>query len=158
SAYLDRAQIAMRQSRFSAAESDLLSVIASYPDNFLALEQLAVVYQRQRRLPEAAMVLENARQAVPYRRCAFSANLAVVQVLGGRREQAREILESARELVGSELNAVCPLVLFHLGTLYLEDGETEKARQAYRDYLDVTARATDQENLSRREIALQRVN
>jgi len=152
-AFIDRATIATREGRFADAERDLQRVVAAQPDNPGAYERLALVFERQKRLDEAAEVLTRGRDNVPYRRCAFTTNLAVVYYLAGRKAEALGELQSASSLVGRETTPACEMASFHLGSLLLELGRRDEAQEALRRYLDVSERRRDRQSLERREQA-----
>ena len=141
--YVQRAEIALLERRFPEAESDLLTVLRRYPDNFAAYERLAICYEQQRRFDEALDLLRTARNKIPYRRCALTDKLAVVLVQAGRREEALSELESARSLVAAERNDYCQMALFHLGQLYWENSRLREARNVWAEFLDLTATNPD---------------
>ena len=155
SAYFDRARIAELQGRLADAEHDLSWVLSHQPDNFNAYEQLARVLQAQGRVGAAIELLERGREQVPYRRCAFTSNLAVLLYLSGDKGRALAELEAARALAGTEQNAACQLALFHLASLYQELGRNRQALGALRDYLEISATARDPQNQRARGLARQ---
>ena len=157
SALLDRARIARVQGRLGAAENDLRLILADQPRNSIAYEQLARVYQLQGRIGAAIALLETARVQVPYHRCAFSSNLAVLFYLAGDKSRALAELEAARPLVGAEQSTACQLVPFHLSSLLMEMGRRAEARSALEQYLEVSARARDPDNQRARAVARQRL-
>jgi tetratricopeptide (TPR) repeat protein len=156
SGFLTRAEIALRQARFAEAEADLLRVLAAQPDNPVAYERLALAYQAQGRLPDAEATLRQAGDRVPYRRCAFGSNLAVVLYLAGRKADALSELERIRALTGTEANAGCRMALVRLGTIYGELGRDADAARAFAEYLEKSAPFDDPETRATREMVQRR--
>ena len=74
-------------------------------------------------------------------------------VLAGQKAQAQAQLEAARPWTTQEPTPACHLVLFHLGSLYLEQGRRAEAQDAFASYLQVSARDRDAESQSRRQRA-----
>jgi tetratricopeptide (TPR) repeat protein len=152
-AIVTRADLAIKQGRFAEAESDLLLALEANPTNVAAYERLTLVYQQTDRVAEAIELLQQARIVVPYRRCAFTSNLAVLHYLQGDRERARVELETILPLVDDETNTPCRVGLFHLGTLYTELGLHEEARTVLARFLALTANVQDAKTRTFRERA-----
>jgi hypothetical protein len=157
SGFFTRAEVAFRQGRFPEAEADLQKVLAAQPDNPLAYERLALVYQVQGRLADAEATLRLGGDRVPYRRCAFGSNLAVVVYLAGRKADAVAELERVRPLTGIEASASCRMVLVRLGTIYGERGREADAQRAFEDYLKLSAPFDDAETRATREMVRRRL-
>jgi len=151
SGFLTRAEIAMRQRRFPEAEGDLLKVLADQPDNPLAYERLALCYQGQGRLADAEATLRKGREWVPYRRCAFGSNLAVILYLAGRKAEALSELENVRALTAGEPSSTCRMSLVRLGSIYVELGRDGDAASAFADYLRLSAPFDDAETRAMRQ-------
>lgn len=151
SGFLTRAEIAMRQRRFPEAEGDLLKVLAAQPDNPLAYERLALCYQGQGRLADAEATLRRGREWVPYRRCAFGSNLAVILYLAGRKAEALSELEKVRALTAGEPSSTCRMSLVRLGSIYAELGRDGDAARAFEDYLRLSAPFDDTETRAMRQ-------
>jgi len=150
SGFLTRAEIAVRQKRFEAAEADLQTVLAEQPDNPLAYERLAFAYQAQGRWADAEAALRKGREWIPYRRCAFGSNLAVILYQAGRKAEALSELEQARALAASEPTPACRAGLVRLGALYAEMGRRADAARVFADYLRVSAPFDDPETRATR--------
>ncbi len=150
SAYLLRAEMATEEGRFADAEADLKLVLRNFPDHDQAYERLAVCYERQRRLDDAEKILREARDKVPHRKCTFTDMLAVVLYQAGRKLDALAELESVRALVPSEYHPASRLVLYRLGTLYLELGRKPDAAGAFREFMERTKGLQDPVTLSTR--------
>ncbi len=134
-AVLAEARLALLDGRYGAAEAGLRRLIAAQPRNALAYESLAVAFQATGRLDAAAEALTAGAASVPYRRCAFASNLAVVRRLQGRVADSRHALESVRDLVGREPTSACRLVPFHLAALAAEGGDEAKLRTLLDEFL-----------------------
>jgi protein O-mannosyl-transferase len=154
--FLTRADVALRQGRFPEAEADLHRVLAAQPDNPLAYERLALVYQAQGRLADAEATLREGSDRVPYRRCAFGSNLAVVVYLAGRKADALAELERVRPLMGTESSAACRMALVRLGTIYGEMGREADAQRAFEEYLQRSGPFDDPETRATREMVQRR--
>ncbi len=160
-AYLQRAEIAMKEAGLApdpaargrllaAAEADLRLVLSDQPDNRLAYERLAVVYQEQGRLDAAGELLRTAREKIPHMKAAFTDSLAVVLYQQGRKAEALAELEGARALAAREYGTGASSLLFHLGTLYAELGRGADARAALEEFLALSARDTGRETAAQR--------
>lgn len=143
-AHLVRAEIAARENRLEDAQADLELVLSQQPQNTLAYERLAAVYQLGGRMDEAAALLEQARTSVPYWYCGFTANLALVYYLQGDKASALAELETLPALVEQEYSPSCRIGLFHLGQLYREMGREEEGRAALEQFLAVTTTFHDE--------------
>ena len=157
SGFFTRAEVALRQRRFPEAEADLRRVMAAQPDNPLVYERLALCYQAQGRLSDAEAALRQGAERVPYRRCAFGSNLAVVIYLAGRKAEALAELEAVRPLAGIEPSASCRMVPVRLGMLYEELGRKADALRAFEDYLRISAPFDDPETRAARETVRRRL-
>lgn len=156
-ALLARADLALAGGDLAAAENDLQRVLAGDPERAAAYERLARVYTRAGRLAAAAGVLEGARQRLPQRRCALTANLAVVLYLQGDRRRALAELEAVQPLIRSELGPVCASVAFRLGQLYAELGRDDEARRAFAEYLGSSRAYHDADSREFRGVAAEAV-
>jgi protein O-mannosyl-transferase len=152
-ALITRADIATGEGRFPEAAKDLELVLSDQPENTLAYERLAIVYQKSGRFDDAATLLRKARERVPYWRCAFTTNLAVVLYLSGKKQEALRELESLRDQVTTEYSSTCRMGLFHLGQLYREQGRAAEARSAFQEFLASTQTIHDKQILKLRTIA-----
>jgi tetratricopeptide (TPR) repeat protein len=138
SAYRGRAEINVQEKRFAEAESDLRTVLKAYPDSFQAWERLAVCYERQGRLEDAAKALREGRAKVPAKQCTLTEMLSVVLYRAGRKDEAVSELESVRGKVRGEYDPSARMVLYRLGLLYEEAGKKDEAGSAFREYLELT--------------------
>ncbi len=150
---LARSEIYLRRGSLREAAVDLNLVIRGSPDNVRAYEQLALVYQQAGSLQDAARVLMLGRQQVAHHRCEFTVNLAVLQYLGGQKQEALEGLESIRGEAQTKPTPGCRLGLFRLGQLYIESGREQEGRELIRDYLAATQSYNDEVTLKYRASA-----
>lgn len=143
-ALLARADISAQENRLEDAQADLELVLSQQPQNTLAYERLALVYQRAGRLEEAAALLTHARTAVPYWHCGFTSNLAVVYYLQGDKARALAELETVPAFVEQEYSPSCRIGLYHLGELYREMGRESEGRATLQQFLAVTSTFYDE--------------
>ena len=142
-AYINRAELSIRQRRFDDAVHDALRVLARYPDHTRAYERLALAREGQGRLEEAADALREARRRVPTRTALFTDKLAVILVKQGKKSEALAELESVRRQAETDFAPGSRLVLFHLGLLYHEQGRSAEAAAALRRFLELTENTSD---------------
>jgi tetratricopeptide (TPR) repeat protein len=141
---MGRAEAFTELQRYPEAERDLLDVIqnrvgpTSAYTVYQAYERLAICYQRQAKLNEAANLLVEGRKKLPQYSGAMSAKLSVIMASGGKKEEAVAQLEAAKQYARRELLPESRAVFFNLGRLYSELGKTQEARAALREYLALT--------------------
>jgi tetratricopeptide (TPR) repeat protein len=163
-ARLERADIAARQGRTEQARQDLEVVIALSPADIddesradldaqqqRAFERLALSYMQEEDGETAVMILENARRQLPQLACTFTTNLAVTLYLSGQKERALSELESVQDRVELEYTPLCKMSLFYLGQLYLELGQTAKARTSFIEFLAASDTFYDSQTVNLRE-------
>jgi tetratricopeptide (TPR) repeat protein len=97
--------VALAEKRYADAAKDLELVKQQQPGNFLVYDRLAVAYQGGGDLAAAERVLREARERIPYRRAAYTDNLAVVLVLTQRPGEALTELEAVRETARREIGS-----------------------------------------------------
>ena len=149
-----RAEVLLRLREYKLAEADCKRLLDSQPDNFRALERLAIAYERQGRHDEAAETLRNARQKVPYRYAVFSDSLSVVLYNQGKKDEALRELEGAREAAERDFTPGSRLALFHLGALYDEMGRRADAVQVLNRFMELTESSSDPNVLAGRRRAV----
>jgi tetratricopeptide (TPR) repeat protein len=152
-AYINRAELALREKRFDDAADDCLRVLERYPDNVRAFERLAIAREGQGRLDEAADVCRTARQRAPYRNAVFTDKLAVILVKQGKKAEALAELESVRQQAERDYSPGSRMVLFHLGVLYHESGRSGEAAPALRRFLELTEGTAEPNLVSSRQRA-----
>ena len=144
--YMARADLYMKQNRFRDALVSAREALDAAPDSgiaYAAYERLAVAHEKLAELDEAARVLREARERVPYRRAAFTDWLAVILYKQGDRAAAMAELEGARAAAETEFSPPSRLVLFHLGMLYHEMGRQPEGTATLRRFLELTKGASD---------------
>jgi len=130
-AFLQRADLAMRQGRLADAERDLTLVQRHLPADPRPYRRLAQLQQATGRSAEAQHTLRQGRRQAPQRWCAMSADLAVLLYLANDRAAALEELEACRSRLDQEPTAPCLRGLLRLASLYREQGREEAARGAF---------------------------
>ncbi len=164
--YLGRGRSLIELKRFEEGERDLRVILSKpaeqAPSNtlYLAYEALAVSYERQGKIAEAAKTLEEARARLPQYRAAFTEKLAVILYQAGKKQEAYAELKSVRAQAGQETLPESRLVFFRIGLLAAELGQTGEARAAFQEYLAQTKNMQDPEFTQSRaesEAALRRL-
>ncbi|MBL0922289.1 MAG: tetratricopeptide repeat protein [Phycisphaerales bacterium] len=153
SALLDRALLSLHEGRVEEAEADLRRVLANFPDNPRAWEFLPDALALQGRTDEAIDAIREAREKTTGYRAAFTGKLAVFLYHAGRKGEIASELEAVRDLAAAEDSPAAALTQFHLGNLYAEQGRAAEAADAFRRYLDLSARFTDEQSAAAREHA-----
>jgi tetratricopeptide (TPR) repeat protein len=97
-----------------------------------------MVYWGEGRLAEAITVLEHGRRVTPYKRGAYTVNLAVLQRLSGRSDLARRELESLGGDLGGTKDPDVMRAWWFLGELDREAGRKAEAINLYEKYLAAT--------------------
>jgi tetratricopeptide (TPR) repeat protein len=165
-AYLGRGRSLLELKRFDEGEKDLRVITAKptaqVPSHvmYLAYEALAIAYERQGRMDEAARILEEARTRLPQYRAALTEKLAVVLYQTGKKPEAYAQLESVRAEARAETLPESRQVFYRLGLLAAELGRNVEARQALQEYLAHTKNATEpefRESRAEAEAALRRL-
>ncbi len=141
-ALLVRADLAARERRFAAAETDLEAVLRAFPDQTAAIERLAIALTAQGKNSEAIELLRSSRARVPWRQCSMTGNLAVVLYLDGQKEAALRELAGLGPADVLDRSPACGLALFRLANLDLELGRSAEARLAFLRYLSASAGST----------------
>lgn len=148
-----RAELSIKQRRYEDAVKDCQALLEKRPDDFHALERLAMARRHQGRLDEAVETFRRARQAAPFRAAAFTDQLAVVLYEQGKRDEALRELESARAQAETEFSPAARMVLFHLGMLYMELGRRDDGATTLRRFLALTEGSGDQNIVTARRNA-----
>jgi Tfp pilus assembly protein PilF len=154
-AYINRAELALREGNFEQAAEDAQRVLGRFPDHWRAYERLAIARQQQGRLDEAAEVCRTARERVPSRTAYFTDQLAIVLIQQGRRPDALAELESVRQRAETDYAPGSRMVLFHLGMLYREMGRADDATATLRRFLELTEGTAEPNLVTSRERARQ---
>lgn len=100
---------------------------------------------KEGRKQEAEAMLQDGKNRYPYGRCEFSANLAVIYYVDGRKEAALQELEGIKSLVNRAAGAECVRSLFLLGSLYKEMGRQDDAKITFQEFLKASEDSTSQE-------------
>jgi hypothetical protein len=101
--------------------------------------------QKQGRTAEAEAILQKGKADLPFARCEFATNLAVVYYTTDRKDAALQELENIQNVVSSISRPDCLRSQFLLGSLYREAGDTDKANQTFQTFLINTQNSNDPE-------------
>ena len=132
------AMVNMSEGRFDEAESGFRKILSVFPDHESATDQLAVLLQRNNRLQELILLMENARKQMPLLKVKYTGNLAFAYVKSGNVDRALVELESIRGDLDSERNPSNLECWYYLADLYRIKGRNEDAVRAARQYLTAT--------------------
>jgi 4-amino-4-deoxy-L-arabinose transferase-like glycosyltransferase len=111
----------------------------------VAVSRSVVELQAQGKTAEAAAVLRAAVIELPFAKCDFTADLAVISYASGRKDEALRELESVQSAVNPGSRAGCLRSQYLLGSLYAEAGRAQDANQAFNRFLTNSAYSSDPE-------------
>lgn len=158
-AYIGRAQAMIATERFEEAVWDLQTVTEMKNDNinaytlYQAYEGLAVALQQKNDLVSAARYLREARKRLPIYYAALTEKIAVIEYSRGNKDEALKELEESKDRARKELLMSSKAVFFRLGLLYAEKGNQQAAKDAFQEFLKLTASASDAEIIAERKMA-----
>lgn len=101
--------------------------------------------QQKGNLTEAEAILQKSKENFPFARCEFGTNLAVIYYTTDRKDAALQELEGVQDLVNPLSRPDCLRSQFLLGSLYRENGETDKSNQIFQKFLANTQNSNDPE-------------
>jgi tetratricopeptide (TPR) repeat protein len=137
--------------RFDEADRDLRSITSQATERvpsfsmYQAYEALAVNYERQGKLNEAAGTLDEARKRLPQYRAALTEKLAIILYQGGKKQDAYVQLDAVRAQARQETLPEARFVFYRIGLLAAELGRNGEARSAFQEYLALTTQMQDPE-------------
>jgi tetratricopeptide (TPR) repeat protein len=99
-----------------------------------------------------------AKEELPFARCEFGTNLAVIYYSTNRKDAALQELESIRSLVNKTSRPDCQRSLFLLGSLYQEMNRKDEALNTFRAFLANTENSNDTQIINARRNAQNFVN
>ena len=134
---LEQAEDLRRQGKLDRAESILGSLLRRYPDYFGAQHTLGLLLADRRNYRRSVEHLVQAAMLNP-RSWMTHAALAGVYLRLDAKEMAAHTLEQARAIKPKE-----PTILVTLGETYSEEREYERARDAYREAIEVEPGMTE---------------
>ncbi|HEY0544386.1 MAG TPA: hypothetical protein VGC91_03235 [Pyrinomonadaceae bacterium] len=149
--YLGRGTSLVELKRYDEAERDLRMVIQKPTERvpsytmYQAYEALAIAYERQQKLTEAANLLAEARNRLPQYRAALTEKLAIILYSGGQKNEAYAQLQSVRAQAKQETLPESRFVLYRIGLLAGELGQAGEARSAFEEFLAATKDMQDEE-------------
>ncbi len=158
-AFVGRAQALIATERFEEAVWDLQTVTEMKNDNlnaytlYQAYEGLAVALQQKNDLVRAARYLREARKRLPIYYAALTEKIAVIEYSRGNKDEALKELEEAKDRARKELLMSSKAVFFRLGLLYAEKGNQQAAKEAFQEFMKLTATASDAEIIAERKMA-----
>ncbi len=158
-AFVGRAQAMIATGRFEEAVWDLQTVTEMKNDDinaytlYQAYEGLGVALQQKNDLVSAARYLREARKRLPIYYAALTEKIAVIEYSRGNKDEALKELEESRDRARKELLMSSKAVFFRLGLLYSEKGDQKAARDAFQEFLKLTASASDPEIIAERKMA-----
>lgn len=158
--YLGRGRNRLLLKQYDAGVQDLQKVV-NMPDKeinaytlYQAYEALALAFSETGKLEQAENLLREGRNRLPIYSAALTEKLAVVLYQQNRKTEVLQELESARQQAKNEFLPESKSIYLRLGMLYQEAGQTEKARQALQEYLNLTKTMRDQMTTQNRAIAM----
>jgi tetratricopeptide (TPR) repeat protein len=119
---------------------------------------MALVYQKEGRLDDAIALFERGRKNLPARWAAYTVNIAVLQRIAGRPEEAGATLRSLGDRLTTSNDPAVLRAHWFLGELEREAGRAGSAIASYQAYLSATARIDDPAVARLRESATARIH
>jgi len=114
------------------------AVLADFPDDVDARDNLGMSLQMQGRFDDAIRVFDEGRRLAPYRHAHYTVNMAVLHVMAKRMGTALTELESIREALNQSVDPNVLLGWRHMAMLYFQVGRPAESRQACESYLRMT--------------------
>lgn len=157
--YLGRGRIYNSLKQYPEAEKDLIKALAMPIERqeayamYQVYESLGIAYVEQRKLDQAASIFRESRNSLPIYKAALTEKLAIVYYQGNQKDQALKELEGAQAKARQELLPESKGVFLRLGMLYQEAGRKEEARNAFNEYLRLTASISDKNTIGYRSQA-----
>jgi tetratricopeptide (TPR) repeat protein len=149
--YLGRGTSLIELKRHEEAERDLRTLIQKPTERvptyslYQAYEALAVNYERQGKLNEAANTLSEGRNRLPQYKAALTEKLAIILYEGGQKNEAYAQLQAVRAQAKTETLPESRFVFYRIGLLASELGQLGEARAAFQEFLAQTAEMQDDE-------------
>lgn len=137
-AHLGLGFIANCEGRPAEAIPYFKAVLADFPDDVDARENLGMSLQMLGRFDEAIRVFDEGRRLAPYRHAQYTVNLAVLHVMAKRMGTALTELESIRDALSQSVDPNVLLGWRHMAMLYAQIGRPAEARLACENYLRMT--------------------
>lgn len=124
--------------KYGEAEKNLLQVVEEGKGADIAAGHLAKLYVDLKKPDDAVRMLRTAAERDPANAAIHLQNAAVVLVQFDRHAEALRVLESAKGPLEAAKSPDAQRSWFYLAELYRASGAFEKAREAYRKFLDRT--------------------
>lgn len=154
---LGRARANIYLNKYEDAVRDLETVIRMPNEDlnaytlYQSYEALALALSQNGKPEKAAEVLQEARRRLPIYRAALTEKLAIIFYQQNRKPDALRELEQARAQAAREMLPESKNIFLRLGMLYGEMGQKQKAREAFEEYMKMTAGFNDAETLRNRQ-------
>ena len=120
---------------------------------YQAYEAAAVAYSSSGRSSDAEAVVRSARDRLPIYRAALTDKLAIILYNQGKKDEALNELNAARELARREMLPASKSVFLRAGMLEAETGNKDAAKRDLREYLNLSSTFSDNESVSLRRQA-----
>lgn len=111
----------------------------------------AIELQKAGKTPEAESMLQKGKNDLPFARCEFSTNLAVIYYTTARKDAALRELETIQPLINRASRPDCLRSQFLLGSLYEELNRSAESKKTFQMFLANTESATDADIKSLRQ-------
>ena len=157
--YLGRGRIYNSLKQYPQAEKDLIKALAMPIERqeayamYQVYESLGIAYVEQKKLDQAASIFRESRNSLPIYKAALTEKLAIVYYQGNLKAEALKELEGAQAQARQELLPESKGVFLRLGMLYQEAGRKDEARNAFNEYLRLTASISDKNTIGYRSQA-----
>jgi len=155
-AFIGRGRGYLKLRQYQNAEADLVKATQFPADQieayalYQAYEALGITYTEQKKFDDAMKNFAEGRDKLPIYAAAITVNLAIVEYQNGLKSVALQELEGAQAQARKELLPESKSVFLRLGMLYIEARRRDDARNALREYLDLTSSASDKISLGNR--------
>lgn len=155
---MGRARANILLNNYEEAVWDLKTVV-EMPDKELnaytlyqTYEALALALSNNGKNEQAAEILRESRKRLPLYHAALTEKLAIVLYQQNRKDEALKELEDARPQARREMLPESKNIFMRLGMLYGEAGRKDEAREALREFLQVSNGINDTNTLQNRRL------
>jgi len=158
-AYLGRAQSNIKSNKFDDAINDLRIVTEMNNESINAYtlyqgyEAISAAFQRKKDFQSAENYLRDGIRRLPLYKAALTEKLAIILYQLKRKPEALQALENAKDQARNEFLPTSKNVFLRLGMIYAEEGDNEKAKNALREFLNLTETTQDKMTLTSRQQA-----
>ncbi len=147
-AYVNAGNICLKLKNFVGAEYYYRAALSLNPDNPRALNNLACLYlQKNEKIPEAVILIRKAISADSAHSYLYLDSLGWALYQNKEEEEAIRTLKTALEETPEEEIYLLPETHYHLGLIYREKGEGDKALSHLRKSLELTGSPSRKEEI-----------